>query len=250
MSDSPKRRAKRSDPRLEHLQRALVVVAHPDDVDFGAAGTVAHWTEAGVEVTYCVVTDGEAGGLDDEPDRAKVARMRRLEQESAATEVGVSQLEFLGYADGRVQPTLGLRRDLARVIRTYRPNRIVAPSPQRRWDRIGPSHPDHLAVGEATLRAVFPDARTKFAHPELADEGLEPWTVPEVWLMASPQPNTYVDITETLEAKLGALACHRSQHPVQDGLRVMVEQHLRKHAKDAKLGKRRYAEAFQQIDAT
>ncbi|MEZ5372403.1 MAG: PIG-L deacetylase family protein [Microthrixaceae bacterium] len=237
-----------SDPQLEGIERVLAVFAHPDDIDFGAAGTIARWAAAGVEVTYCVVTDGEAGGLDDEPDRVRVANKRRFEQERAATHVGVGTLEFLGYRDCAVEPTLALRRDLTRVIRTYRPQRIITQSPERRWDRIGPSHPDHLATGEATMRAVFPDARTKFAHPELAAMGLEPWAVPEVWLMVGRNPDAYVDITDTLDAKLAALSCHESQHPEQTELHRMVRGFLAANAADGGMPEGRYAEAFQRID--
>ena len=166
MSPAPESQS-HSDPQLVGIERVLVTCAHPDDVDFGAAGTVARWTAAGVEVTYCFVTDGEAGGLEDEPDRARVARMRRSEQTRAAGEVGVETLEFLAYRDGRVEPSLALRRDLTRVIRTYRPDRILTQSPERRWDRIDPGHPDHLA-----------DPRLRFEQPQ-------PW-----WACGWPGPTT------------------------------------------------------------
>ena len=248
MSPSNTTRSKtHTESQLSGIERVLVTCAHPDDVDFGAAGTVALWTAAGVEVTYCFVTDGEAGGLEDEPDRAKVARQRRAEQTRAAGEVGVDTLEFLAYRDGRVEPSLALRRDLTRVIRTYRPNRILTQSPERRWDRISPSHPDHLATGEATVCAVFPDARNPLAHPELAEEGLLPWVVPEVWLMSGRNPDTYVDITNSLDAKLAALSHHVSQHPEQGELHYMVRGFLAQNALDGHLGAGRYAEAFQRV---
>ncbi|MBK6310228.1 MAG: PIG-L family deacetylase [Candidatus Microthrix sp.] len=246
MSPAPESQS-HSDPQLVGIERVLVTCAHPDDVDFGAAGTVARWTAAGVEVTYCFVTDGEAGGLEDEPDRARVARMRRSEQTRAAGEVGVETLEFLAYRDGRVEPSLALRRDLTRVIRTYRPDRILTQSPERRWDRIDPGHPDHLATGEATVCAVFPDARNPLAHPELAERGLLPWVVPEVWLMAGRNPDTYVDITNTLDAKLAALSHHVSQHPDQGELHEMVRGFLTQNARDGGLETGRYAEAFQRV---
>ena len=157
----------------EHAERVLCVLAHPDDVDFGSAGTVATWTAAGAEVTYCIVTDGDAGGFDDTP-RDQMGPLRRAEQRAAAEAVGVSDVRFLGYPDGRLELTLDLRRDISRVIRQVRPQRVVTTSPERFWDRIGASHPDHMTVGESTLRAVYPDARNPFAFPELLDdEGLE-----------------------------------------------------------------------------
>ncbi len=195
----------------EGVERALVVCAHPDDVDFGAAGTVAVLTDAGVEVSYCIVTDGEAGGDDPAVRRADMGRLRREEQRAAAAQVGVRELFFLGHPDGRVEASLALRRDVTRVVRTVRPQLVLAPSPERWWDRIFASHPDHLAAGEAATCAVYPDARNRFAHPELLDEGLEPCTVGELWLMAPPEPNIAVDVTGTFERKVAALSSHRSQ---------------------------------------
>src|SRR3954468_14380357 len=152
------------------IERILVVTAHPDDVDFGVAGSVAVWTEAGIEVTYCIVTDGEAGGDDLEMSRADMAALRRAEQTAAAECGGVSALVFLGPADGRVQSTIELRRDISRVIRQVRPQRVVCQSPERNFERIYASHPDHLAAGDAAFAAVYPDSRNPFAHPELLEE--------------------------------------------------------------------------------
>lgn len=193
------------------VRRVLVVTAHPDDVDFGAAGTVAKWAAAGAEVAYCVVTDGDAGGSDRSVTRSAMAEMRREEQRKAAAEVGVSEVTFLGYPDGKLGPTIELRCDVSRVVRAWRPERLVCQSPERNWDRIGASHPDHLAAGEAAVCAAYPDARNPFAHPKLLEEGLEPHSVAELWLMASPRPNRAVDITETFGRKLAALSRHESQ---------------------------------------
>ena len=195
------------------VSRVLMVTAHPDDVDFGAAGTVARWTAEGVAVSYCVVTDGDAGGFDDRVPRAEMPALRRSEQRAAAAVVGVTDVSFLGYPDGRLMPTIELRRDISRVIREVRPHRVVCQSPQRMWGRIFASHPDHLAAGEAALCAVYPDARNPFAHPELLRDGFEPWSVDHVWLMAHDTPNRWVDVTDTVEAKGAAVACHRSQFP-------------------------------------
>jgi LmbE family N-acetylglucosaminyl deacetylase len=197
--------------------RILVITAHPDDVDFGAAGSVAAWTSAGESVTYCVVTDGDAGGFDPNVPREEIPAIRRAEQTAAAAVVGVSDLVFLGYPDGRLETSLDLRRDLSRVIRQVRPERVVCQSPERLWDRIFASHPDHLAAGEAALCAVYPDARNPFAFPELAAVGLEAHTVSEVWLMASPRADTYVDITATFDKKVAALRAHASQRTDADG---------------------------------
>ncbi len=173
------------------VQRALVIAAHPDDIDFSAAGTVALWTDAGIEVTYCLATDGDAGGFDDSVPRAEMGPLRRKEQTAAAACVGVHDLRFLGYPDGRVEPSLALRKDLARVIRQVRPDRVLCPSPERNYQRIGIGHPDHRAVGSAALDAVYPDARNPYAFPELRlAEGLEPWAVREVWISAGRPPIT------------------------------------------------------------
>ena len=132
----------------------LVVTAHPDDVDFGAAGSVAVWTDKGIDVQYCIVTDGDAGGFDPVVPRSEIPRIRREEQTNAAKTVGVTDLHFLGYPDGRLQPTIELRRDISRVIRRVRPDRVVCPSPDRNLTRLYASHPDHLAAGEAAICAV------------------------------------------------------------------------------------------------
>lgn len=204
-------------------ERVLVITAHPDDVDFGAAGSVATWTDAGIEVTYCIVTDGDAGGFDRSVPRHVMAETRRVEQAAAGKTVGVTDLVFLGYQDGRLEATLDLRRDISRVIRQVRPDRVVTQSPQRNFQRIYASHPDHLAAGEAALCAVYPDARNPFAHVELLeDEGLEPWSVAEVWLMADPSPDRFVDITDVLDRKLDALRSHVSQHPDPKALDGMI----------------------------
>jgi len=190
----------------------LVVTAHPDDVDFGTAGTVAAFTDAGVEVTYCIATNGDAGGSDREMSRADMAMLRQGEQRAAAAQVGVTDVQFLGHPDGRLLPTMELRRDISRVIRQVRPERVLCPSPERRWDFIFASHPDHLAAGEAAVCAVYPDARNPFAHPELLEiEGLEPWTVNELWIMGTDDPNIAVETTATIDRKVLALLSHKSQ---------------------------------------
>ena len=231
----------------EGIERILIVVAHPDDIDFGAAGSVATWTDAGIDVTYCIVTDGDAGGHDREVSRREMAETRRVEQTSAAKHVGVSDLVFLGYPDGRLEPSLDLRRDLSRVIRQLEPQRVLAPSPERNYQRIYASHPDHLATGEATLCAVYPDARNPFAHPELLDEGLEPWTVPEVWMMGTSSPDVFIDITDHVDRKLDALRAHVSQHPDPDSLDAMIRGWGEMIAELAGYEKGRLAEGFQRV---
>ena len=198
--------------RPDEIERLLVVTAHPDDVDFGAAGTMAVLAAAGVEVTYCLVTDGDAGGSDREMSRADMAALRRAEQTRAAKAVGVERLIFLGHPDGRVLADLTLREDISRVIRQVRPQVVACQSPERNLDRIYASHPDHLAAGEAAICAVYPDSCNPFAFPGLLEDGLEPWTVDEVWVMGHPGGVDYIDITAQIDHKIEALLCHESQH--------------------------------------
>jgi LmbE family N-acetylglucosaminyl deacetylase len=194
------------------IERILVVVAHPDDIDFGAGGTVAAWAKAGREVTELICTRGDAGGFDETP-REEMPRLREAEQRAAAAELGVSDVRFLdGYADGSLTVTQSLIRDIVRVIRQVRPQRVLTASPERWWERLGASHPDHMAAGEATVQALYPAARNPFAFPELlSDEGLDAWTVSELWLMADAKADHAVDVTETFPRKLAALKAHASQ---------------------------------------
>jgi LmbE family N-acetylglucosaminyl deacetylase len=227
------------------VERVLVITAHPDDVDFGAAGTVASWTATGAEVTYCVCTDGDAGGFDPAVDRAEIPGIRRAEQIEAAKQVGVRDVRFLGYRDGSLLPSLELRRDISRVIRQVRPQRALIQSPDRNWNRIGASHPDHLASGAAAIAAVYPDARNPFAHPELLrDEGLEEWTVLETWVMAHPQNNHWVDITDRFEVKLAALRAHESQTGHMEGFEERIRGWFGANAAAAGLPEGRLAEGF------
>ena len=232
------------------IGRVLAIAAHPDDLDFGAAGTIAGWTSAGIEVSYCIVTDGDAGGFDESFPRAEIAPLRRAEQTAAAKAVGVTDLRFLGYPDGRVEASLGLRRDLARVIRQVRPDRVLCPSPERNYARIGTSHPDHRAVGSAALDAVYPDARNPFTFPELISaEGLAAWIVPEVWIAGGvPAPNHYVDVTDTFPRKVAALRAHQSQTGHLTSLEDSLRTRLSRLAAQGGLPDGRLAEAFQVLE--
>ena len=235
-------------PESETVDRILIVAAHPDDVDFGCAGSVAQWTRAGISVSYCIVTDGDAGGFDETVPREEMARIRRGEQTAAAATVGVDDIHWLAYPDGQVMVSLDLRRDISRVIRRVRPQRVAVPSPERNYARIFASHPDHLAVGEAALCAVYPDSRNPFAFPELLDvERLEPHTVREVWIMGHREPDTPVDITDTFERKVAALRCHVSQVSHHQDLETMLRDWAKLTAKNLGLPDGRLAEAFRAI---
>lgn len=230
------------------IERILVVTAHPDDVDFGAGGTVASWTDAGIAVTYCIVTNGDAGGADPTVPRSEIPGIRQAEQRAAGLALGVEDVRFLNYVDGELTVTHELRRDISRVIRQVRPQRMLIQSPDRNWDRIYASHPDHLAAGEAAIFAVYPDARNPFAHPSLLhDEGLEAWTVPEVWVMGTPAPNHYLDITEQFDRKIAALRAHDSQVGHAEGFEDRVRQWMAMAASQAGFREGRLAEAFKVV---
>jgi LmbE family N-acetylglucosaminyl deacetylase len=194
--------------------RALLVVAHPDDIDFGAAGTVATLTDHGVDVVYGLVTSGQAG----EPAHlspAELTEVRQKEQTDAAAIVGVTELHWLGFPDGHLVADLELRKAISRLIRTVQPDLVITQTPVRNLDRIYAAHPDHLAAGEATVSAVYPDARNGHSFPELLEEGHEPHAVPRLWLMAGTEHNLHVDITATIDRKIEALIAHHSQNDDQ-----------------------------------
>ena len=198
-------------------KRVLVIVAHPDDIEFGTSGTIARWTAEGHQVTYCIVTDGAAGSNKPDENLSELAATRRREQTEAAACVGVTDVRFLGYADGTLEPSMALRRDLTRLIREIKPYRVLLMDPTTIMledegdggDYI--NHPDHRASGEAALYAVFPSAETRPIFPELLADGYEPHHVEEVWLMVSVKPNRYVDVSAYIERKIAALLCHKSQ---------------------------------------
>lgn len=231
------------------VQRALVVGAHPDDIDFGVAGTVARWVDAGTTVTYLLVTRGDQGGFDDTP-RESMAAIREREQIAAAAAIGVSDVRFLdGYRDGWVEATPDLVRDISRVIRQVRPQRMLVQSPERNYDRLPASHPDHMATGEACMRAVYPAARNPFAFPELLEEGLEAWIVSEVFVSAHPGAAHAVDVTRTFDRKIAALRQHVSQTSHRaDELEGMVRGWQEEQARAAGLPAGRLAELFHVIE--
>jgi len=230
------------------VERALVVTAHPDDVDFGAAGTIAQLAAAGTAVTYCIVTDGDAGGFDPQIPRSEIPRIRRAEQVAAAAVLGVDDVRFLGYRDGELEVSQGLRRDISRVIRQVRPERMFIQSPERNWARIPASHPDHMAAGEAAIFSIYPDARNPFAHPSLLnDEGLDAWTVHDVWVMGAPDPNRVVDVTDQRPLKIAALRAHDSQTAHMDDLDERITQWMTAAAQAAGLPDGRLAEAFKVV---
>jgi LmbE family N-acetylglucosaminyl deacetylase len=198
---------------IEPLERALIVISHPDDAEFGAAATIAKLTAGGARVDYVVTTDGGKGTDDPDMTPGQLSATRMAEQRAAADILGVTDIVHLDYPDGYLEPSLALRRDITRQIRRFRPDLVITQNPQRRLDHnpfIG--HPDHLATGEATLASVYPAARDHLNFPELwRDEGLEPWKVRQVLLTGVEDPNLWVDVADTFEIGLRALLAHESQ---------------------------------------
>lgn len=203
----------------EERKTALVVVAHPDDAEFGCGGTIAAWAREGWQVTLVVCTDGGSGGPDHATDvsleaRRRTSETRKAEQRAAAEVLGLHEVVFLDYPDGQLEPSLALRREIVRQIRRTKAARVVCQSPDRTWTpqyAIGRYHPDHLAAGTATVAAVYPAAQNAWDFPELLAEGFQPSRVRELFIVGAPTQNHAVDIGATMEQKLGALRCHVSQ---------------------------------------
>lgn len=201
-----------SEEQKYEARSVLVVVAHPDDAEFMAAGTIGKWAREGKRINYVLCTSGDKGTSDRALSPAKLAEIRRVEQREACTRLGVEDLTFLDYEDGVLQNTLALRRDIVREIRRFKPDVIVCQDPTTRWSAQGYlNHADHRAAGDATLDAVYPSARDPHVFPELLCEGFEPHKVVEVYVGGTNVPDVYVDIEETVDLKIEALRAHVSQ---------------------------------------
>lgn len=197
---------------------AMTILAHPDDAEFGCGGTLAAWARLGTEITMVIVTDGSKGSDDRAIPDAQLVQLRIAEQDQAARALGVARVVHLGYEDGVLQPTVALRRDIARVIRQHRPEVVITGDPDSRI--VADSyinHPDHRAAAEAALYGIFPAAGNHRFYPELLAEGLEPHKVTTVLLMMEETGDTgFVDISEAMDTKIAALAEHRSQFDIKD----------------------------------
>lgn len=192
--------------------KVMGVYAHPDDADVGAGGTLAHLVRSGAEVRLVIVTSGDAGGFEAE-GQENMPDVRKAEQREAAEQLGITDVVFLeGYRDGHVMVEENLERDIVEQIRDFQPTLVTTTSPEHNWESLAASHPDHRAVGETAVRAVYPASRNPFAFPELLERGLEPWRVEEVWFQGHHSPNLSVELDRAdIERKLAAVACHRSQ---------------------------------------
>jgi LmbE family N-acetylglucosaminyl deacetylase len=220
----------------------MVVAPHPDDAEFGVAGTVARWTQEGKKVVYVVCTSGEKGTSDRTVQPAKLAELREQEQQAAATLLGVQEVIFLRYPDQGLEDTPEFRKQIVRLIRQYRPALVVTSDPYRRYIW----HRDHRITGQVVLDAVFPFARDYLAYPELLKDGLEPHKVQELLFWAADDINYRSDITATFELKLAALRCHESQmkeYHIPD-----IEERLRQRCMKMAEGENfELAEAFHQV---
>jgi LmbE family N-acetylglucosaminyl deacetylase len=196
----------------EHYKRGLVVVAHADDAEYGCSGTVARLIREGWDFAYVLCTDGSKGSADSSITEQQLALIRRTEQENAGKILGLSNVAFLDHPDSYLQPTLELRKDIAREIRRQKPDIVICQYPMRVLDGgFGSGHPDHMTAGDTTLSAIFPAARDHMTFPELLEEGFEPHKVAEAWIMGHPEPDLWIDISDHMETSVKALIAHESQ---------------------------------------
>jgi LmbE family N-acetylglucosaminyl deacetylase len=230
---------KRIDPPVD----LMVITAHPDDAEFGAAGTVAAWIREGKQVVYVVCTDGDKGTSDRNLTPQALIGIRHREQRAACKVLGVDELVFLGYGDQTLEDTPEFRKDLVRQIRIYRPHTVITLDPYRRylW------HRDHRICGQVVMDAVFPFARDHMAYPDFMKEGLEPHKVAQLLFFGAEDINYYSDIEATFDQKLEALTCHASQiRDLGNGdLRTWLESRCRMLAKGSQY---KLAEAFHRVE--
>jgi LmbE family N-acetylglucosaminyl deacetylase len=224
-------------------KRILTIFAHPDDAETMAGGTLLKWAREGHAITLCLITDGDKGTTDPNDTREAVIARRREEQARAAARLGATVLN-LGYEDGILQPTIGLRRDLVRVMRQVRPDVVVANDPTM-WFRHGVyiNHPDHRAAGQAAIEALYPAVKKPGIFPELLTEGHQPHVVTDVWLGPTPEPNTWIDISDVFDEKIALICEHTSQFP-PDATRKAFERIARETGEERGLS---LAESFRTI---
>lgn len=228
----------------DEITCVLVIVAHPDDAEFGSAGTTARLAREGKNVYYAVTTDGSKGSADPAMTPERLTALREAEQREACKRTGVQDVVFLGFPDGMLLPDLALRSAVAGVIRRFKPDVVICQNPMRDLSLAAfAQHPDHLATGEATLSAVYPAARDRMTFPELLAVGLDPHIVKEVWVSGTSAPDYFVDITDTLQIKIDALLAHETQVD-PDRIREMIP------TRAAQIGEphgHRYAEAYKRL---
>ena len=228
------------------VKRVLGVFAHPDDPEFFCGGTFARWAAEGAEITFVLATSGDKGSSDPEMTSPRLIEIREVEERNAAAALGVNEVVFLRYPDGELMPTLALRRDITRLIRLKQPDVVVTCDPTVFWfGTTGVNHPDHRAIGEATLDSVYPTARDRLNFPELErDEGLAPHKTHQLYLSGTASPTTRVDVTAYIETKLKSLHEHKSQIADMEAM----EQRLRANIDpESPLDAPRYVDSFRVI---
>lgn len=212
-------------------KRAMSIHAHPDDQEFSIGGTLAKWAKAGCEITSVTITSGDSGSNDATKDgkyKPELAKVREAEQQAANDTLGVKHTIFLRYPDGELQPTLALRKELTKLIRQYKPEVVLTGNPEA-WfyGNEYVNHPDHRAAAQAAIEAVFPSAGTRLIFTDLLEAGYEPHNVKRLYIHGTDKPDTWIDITETIDIKVEALKKHASQVPVDE-----VEKWMKDWAKE------------------
>ena len=225
-------------------KRAMSIHAHPDDQEFSVAGTLAKWAKAGCEIISVVITSGDSGSNDPSKGaeyKTELAKLREGEQTAANNIIGVKETIFMRYPDGELEPTIALRKELTRLIRRHKPDVVLTGNPEA-WfygnEYI--NHPDHRAAAQAACEAVFPSAGSRLIFADLLTEGFEPHEVKRLYVHGTEKPDTWIDISETMEIKVESLQQHASQIPVDE-----VGKWMRDWAKeDAKDKEFEYAESY------
>jgi LmbE family N-acetylglucosaminyl deacetylase len=225
-------------------QRAMSIHAHPDDQEFTVAGTLAKWAQAGCEVVSVIITSGDSGSNDSAKGaeyKHELAKLREVEQTAANDRIGVKETVYLRYPDGELEPTIGLRKELTRLIRQYKPDAVVIGDPQGLfYGNEYINHPDHRATAQAALYAVFPSAETRLIFTDLLEAGYEPYKVKRVYVHGVEKPDTWVDISKTIDVKIEGLKKHASQLGDWDPTK-MIRAWARQDGRKKKI---KFAEAF------
>ncbi|HUP27307.1 MAG TPA: PIG-L deacetylase family protein [Chloroflexia bacterium] len=235
-----------ADQDLEvHQKRVLLVAAHPDDPEFSSAGTVVNWLKHGIDVVFVLATSGDKGTPDKDMTNERLSSMREEEQRGAAARLGVTQVEFLRFPDGELTPSLALRGAVTKMIRKYKPYAVMTHDPLTLfYNNEFINHPDHRAIGQATVDAIYPTARDPLQFPEHIREGLEPHKVKEIYLWGTDQPNVLVDISDAIEDKVEALKYHATQVGEAADLAERIKSRAAQIAEPHGL---QYAEAFRRV---
>ena len=233
------------DNNFPQPERVLVISAHPDDPDFGAAGTAALFSDQGAKVTYAIITDGSKGSAEPDMTSEELVRIREAEQIAAARICGVEEVIFLGYEDGRVVNNLALRQDIVRLLRKHRPDVLITHDPTARIiNNMRLNHTDHRAVGDAALDAVYPLARDRLNFLEHEAEGLEPHKVLDIFLTSTNETNLVVDITDYIDNKIQAILAHKSQIGEPEKLDERVRSWTARNAEGTSF---QHAETFRRV---